>query len=180
MFGLLPRCANNWAGSQCAKLLAWVAGSLQSRETYVTDFACVWDRNFPTKITAKLLTNIQLFVKRRNEYSVEVLCSFSQPYYCTIVYKHLDSTQDMLYTKTPRVDHASLALYPVWSIFNPSAIPNGNLCLDCQSRVGILIPISWANRLSVLETGFKLFIGFTYLHKNIVLYKANYCMYYAL
>jgi len=33
--------ANNWAGSQSAKLLAWVASSLQSRETHVADFV-IW------------------------------------------------------------------------------------------------------------------------------------------
>ena len=36
------------------KLLAWVASSLQSRETHVADFACIWDRNFLMKITAKI------------------------------------------------------------------------------------------------------------------------------
>jgi len=54
MFGLLPRLTNNWANSQNVKLLAWVASSVQSRETNVADFACVWDRNFSTKIKAKI------------------------------------------------------------------------------------------------------------------------------
>ena len=48
------------AVSQSVKLLAWVVSSLQSKETHVADFACVLDRNFPTKITAKI----------SNEYSV--------------------------------------------------------------------------------------------------------------
>src|SRR6218665_3578420 len=42
------------------KLLSWVASSLQSRETNVADFACVWDRNFSTKIKAKISNEYSL------------------------------------------------------------------------------------------------------------------------
>src|SRR6218665_101082 len=60
MFGLLLRLTNNWAHSQSVKLLAWVASSLQSRETNVADFACVLDRNFSTKIKAKISNGYSL------------------------------------------------------------------------------------------------------------------------
>jgi len=39
------------------QLLAWVASSLAKQKAHVADFGCVWDRNFPTKITAQIMAN---------------------------------------------------------------------------------------------------------------------------
>ena len=44
----------------------------------------------------------------------------------------------------------------------------------------MLISVFWANQLSVSKTGFKSIIGFSDLHKNIVLCKAYNFMYYEL
>src|SRR6218665_2229950 len=84
---------------------------------------------FQRKSRHRFVTDIRLFVRWRNEYSVEVLCSFSQPY-LSLTTLHVDVINGwpLIEPKAPLLTHGCLgALYKYdCDIF---CVSNPNFCL---------------------------------------------------